>query len=86
MDFRVNHDNNIIVKWYDNNHLNQINIWRHTVIVTVINAWNLYRRDQKKEESQMKPMVLQRFQALVGTSFSRAGKAKIKCGRPLFSP
>lgn len=61
-------------------------IWWHTVTVAVINAWNLYRRDQKKLEPQMKPMGLRRFQALVGTSLTSAGKNKIKCGRPLSSP
>lgn len=148
MDFRVNQDNNIIVRLYDNKAVNLISsfvgtepvgnvkrwdrkskthimvprraivetynkfmggvdlldmlsalykfsfrsrrwymyIWWHTVTVVVINAWNLYRRDQKKQEPQMKPMALRRFQSLVGSSLSRAGKAKIKCGRPLSSP
>jgi len=31
-------------------------------------------------------MPLRRFQASVGTSLTRAGKGKIKCGRPLSSP
>lgn len=61
-------------------------IWRHTVTVAVINSWNLYRRDQKKLEPQMKPMGLRRFQALAGTTLTSAGKTKIKCGRPLSSP
>ena len=61
-------------------------IWWHTVTVAVINAWNLYRRDQKMLEPQKKPMALRSFQALVGTSLTSAGKAKIKCGRPLSSP
>ncbi|TWW53411.1 PiggyBac transposable element-derived protein 1 [Takifugu flavidus] len=148
MDFRVNQDNNIIVRWYDNKAVNLISsfvgiepvgnvkrwdrkskthimvprpaivetynkfmggvdlldmlsalykfsfrsrrwymyIWWHTVTVAVINAWKLYRRDQKKLEPQMKPMGLRRFQALVGTSLTSAGKTKIKCGRPLSSP
>ena len=61
-------------------------IWWHTVTVAVINAWNLYRRDQKMLEPQKKPMALRSFQALVGTSLTSAGKAKTKCGRPLSSP
>ena len=58
-------------------------IWWHTV--TVINAWNLYTRDQKKLEPQKKPMALRRFQASVATSLTSAGKGRIKCGRPLSS-
>ncbi|KAJ4946271.1 hypothetical protein JOQ06_023939 [Pogonophryne albipinna] len=61
-------------------------IWWHTVTVAVINAWNLYRRDQKKLEPRIKPMALRRFQASVGTSLTSAGKGKIKRGRPLSSP
>ena len=148
MDFRVNQDNNIIVRWYDNKAVNLISsfvgtepvgsvkrwdrkskthkmvprpaivetynkfmggvdlldmlsalykfsirsrrwymyIWWHTVTVALINAWILYRRVQKKLEPRMKPMALRRFQALVGTSLTSAGKAKVKCGRRLFSP
>uniref|UniRef100_A0A3B4X7W6 PiggyBac transposable element-derived protein domain-containing protein n=1 Tax=Seriola lalandi dorsalis TaxID=1841481 RepID=A0A3B4X7W6_SERLL len=116
-DFRVNQDNNIIVRWCDNKAVNLLSsfigiepvgnvkhimvprtaivetynkfmggvdlldmlsalykfsfrsrrwymyIWWHTVTVAVINAWNLFRRDQKKMEPQMKPMALRRFQA-----------------------
>ncbi|XP_039666277.1 piggyBac transposable element-derived protein 3 [Perca fluviatilis] len=138
MDFRVNQDNNIIVRWYENKAVNLISsfvgtepegsvkrwdrkskthimvprpaivenynkfmggvdlldmlsalykfsirsqrwymyIWWHTVTVALINAWNLYRRDQKKLEPRMKPKALRRFQALVGTSLTSAGKAK----------
>ncbi|KAL1276465.1 hypothetical protein QQF64_036088 [Cirrhinus molitorella] len=57
-------------------------IWWHTLTVAVINAWNLYRRDQKMLEPKMKTMALRRFQALVGASLTSAGKAK-KFGRPL---
>lgn len=147
MDFRVNQDNNIIVRWFDNKAVNLISsfvgiepvgnvkrwdrkskthimvprpaiveaynkfmggvdlldmlsalykfsfrsrrwymyIWWHTVTVAVINAWNLYRRDQKMLDPKMKTMALRRFQALVGTSLTSAGKAK-KVGRPLSCP
>lgn len=61
-------------------------IWWHTVTVAVINAWNLYRRDQKTLKTKQKPIALRRFQASVGTSLTSAGKGKIKCGRPLSSP
>uniref|UniRef100_A0A3Q3LI23 PiggyBac transposable element-derived protein domain-containing protein n=1 Tax=Labrus bergylta TaxID=56723 RepID=A0A3Q3LI23_9LABR len=148
MDFRVNQENNIVVRWYDNKAVNLISffvgiepvgnvkrwdrksktrimvprpaivetynkfmggvdlldilsalykfsfrsrrwymyIWWHTVTVAVINAWNLYRRDQKKLNPKKKPVPLRRFQALVGTSLTSTGKAKIRCGRPLSSP
>ncbi|XP_048064107.1 piggyBac transposable element-derived protein 3-like [Megalobrama amblycephala] len=147
VDFRVNQDNNIIVRWFDNKAVNLISsfvgiepvgnvkrwdrkskthimvprpaiveaynkfmggvdlldmlsalykfsfrsrrwymyIWWHTVTVAVINAWNLYRRDQKMLDPKMKTMALRRFQALVGTSLTSAGKAK-KVGRPLSCP
>uniref|UniRef100_A0A3B4UI05 PiggyBac transposable element-derived protein domain-containing protein n=1 Tax=Seriola dumerili TaxID=41447 RepID=A0A3B4UI05_SERDU len=139
-DFRVNQDNNIIVRWCDNKAVNLLSsfigiepvgnvkrwdrkskthimvprpaiveaynkfmggvdlldmlsalykfsfrsrrwymyIWWHTVTVAVINAWNLFRRDQKKLEPQMKLMALRRFQASVGTSLTSAGKGRIK--------
>lgn len=38
-------------------------IWWHTVTVTVVNAWNLYIRDQRKFEPGQKCMPLRRFQA-----------------------
>ncbi|XP_065820319.1 piggyBac transposable element-derived protein 3-like [Labrus bergylta] len=122
MDFRVNQENNIVVRWYDNKAVNLISsfvgiepagnvkrwdrkskthimvprpaivetynkfmggvdlldmlsalykfsfrsrrwymyIWWHTVTVAVINAWNLYRRDQKKLNPKKKPMPLRR--------------------------
>lgn len=60
-------------------------IWWHIVTVAVINAWNLYRRDQKMLDPKMKTMALRRFQALVGTSLTSAGEAK-KVGRPLSCP
>uniref|UniRef100_A0A3Q3E1X0 PiggyBac transposable element-derived protein domain-containing protein n=1 Tax=Labrus bergylta TaxID=56723 RepID=A0A3Q3E1X0_9LABR len=148
MNFRVNQENNIVVRWYDNKAVNLISsfvgtepvgnvkrwdrkskthimvprpaivetynkfmggvdlldmlsalykfsfrsrrwymyIWWNTVTVAVINAWNLYRRDQKKLNPKKKLVPLRRFQALVGTSLTSAGKAKIRCGRPLSSP
>ncbi len=57
-------------------------IWWHTVTVAVISAWNLYRRDWKKLEPQMKPL------AKVGKGFKLllALLKCIKCGRPLSSP
>ena len=61
-------------------------MWWHIVMVAVINAWNLYRRDQKKLQPRQKPMALWRFQAAVSTSLTSAWKGKIKCGRPLSSP
>uniref|UniRef100_A0A3Q3E559 PiggyBac transposable element-derived protein domain-containing protein n=1 Tax=Labrus bergylta TaxID=56723 RepID=A0A3Q3E559_9LABR len=130
MNFRVNQENNIVVRWYDNKAVNLISsfvgtepvgnvkrwdrkskthimvprpaivetynkfmggvdlldmlsalykfsfrsrrwymyIWWNTVTVAVINAWNLYRRDQKKLNPKKKPVPLRR------------------CGRPLSSP
>ncbi|CAL9686005.1 unnamed protein product [Knipowitschia caucasica] len=57
-------------------------IWWHTVTVAVINAWNLYRRDQQTLRSGEKSMPLRRFQAAVGNSLTSAGKARIRSGRP----
>uniref|UniRef100_A0A3B3SQF8 PiggyBac transposable element-derived protein domain-containing protein n=1 Tax=Paramormyrops kingsleyae TaxID=1676925 RepID=A0A3B3SQF8_9TELE len=136
-DFRVNQENTIVVRWYDNKAVNLLSsfvgaepvtnvkrwdrkskkhimvprpaivetynkfmggvdlldmlsalykfcfrsrrwylyIWWHTVTVAVINAWNLYRRDQKQLEPKKKPMPLRKFQASVGTSLTSAGKA-----------
>lgn len=56
-----------------------------TVIMAVINAWILYKKDQQKLEPKKKPMALRRFPAFVGTSLTSAGKGKIRCGRPLSS-
>uniref|UniRef100_A0A667Z5P7 PiggyBac transposable element-derived protein domain-containing protein n=1 Tax=Myripristis murdjan TaxID=586833 RepID=A0A667Z5P7_9TELE len=148
LDFRVNQEDNIIVRWYDNKAVNLLSsfvgvkplgnvkcwdrkakthlmvprpaiveaynkfmgsvdlldmlsalykfsfrsrrwymyIWWHTVTVAVINAWNRYRRDQKKLNPRKKPLPLRRFQASVGTSLTSTGKVTVKCGRPLSSP
>ena len=145
-DFRVNQEDNIIVRWYDNKAVNLLSsfvgvepvgkvrrwdrkaktylmvprpaivesyntfmggvdlvdmlcalykysirsrrwymyIWWHTVTLAVINAWNLYRRDQKDLNPRKKTLPLRRFQASVGTSLTSAGK--VRCGRPLSSP
>ena len=53
--------------------------WLHTVTVKVINALNIYRRDQKKLEPQKKPMALQMFQALADTFLISPGR-----GMPLY--
>nr|XP_047141031.1 piggyBac transposable element-derived protein 3-like [Hydra vulgaris] len=54
--------------------------WAHTIVISLVNAWFLYRRDLKLIKPKAKHMPIKKFQAEVATSLIKAEKCKF--GRP----